>query len=406
MLGTVESKDYEMRTYFITTLILGALLATVFGPINSVQAESSDVKLKKIKDIVVYQNDRSYSAFPSVVTRPSGELVLAFRQSPERSYVKDGRGSHADPNSNLVLVRSKDNAKTWSTHPELIYAHPWGGSQDPCMLQLRDGSIICTSYAWYLQLTKNFVDPPETIRTGAFLFMGGYLMRSDNGGQSWNGPIVPPPVPGIKTRTVFGELCPSYNRGQLCEGKDGKIYWAVAAKGVTPPFRTEVHLMVSEDKGLNWNYRCPIAQDSKVTFNEASIYETPSGQLITFLRTAGFKDHTVIARSTDGGKSFKKWEDTGFQGHPHYALKLPNDQILLIYGYRHKPYGIRARILDSEGRKIANSKEIIIRDDGGNSDLGYPWATMMADGRVLVVYYFNKKNMLSHIAGTIMEIEK
>ncbi len=382
------------------------MLTNFVGLLNTVQAEPKGVRLKKVKDVVVYQHERFYAAFPSVVTRPDGELVLAFRQSPERAFVKDGRGSHADPNSNLVLVRSKDNAKTWTKKPELIYAHPWGGSQDPCMVQLRDGSIICTSYAWYIQLTKNFVDPPDTIRTGSFLFLGGYLMRSADGGHSWDGPIIPPPVPGIKTKDVFSEPLPAYNRGAMCEGKNGLIYWAVAAKGSTAPFNTEVHLMVSQDKGLTWKYRCPIAQDSKVIFNETSLHETPSGQLVAFLRTAFFNDHTVIARSTDGGKSFKPWEDSGFKGHPHYSLKLPNEQVLLIYGYRHKPYGIRARVLDPECRDIESSKEIVLRDDGGSSDLGYPWATIMADGRILVVYYFNKSNGLRHIAGTILEIEQ
>jgi sialidase-1 len=33
------------------------------------------------------------------------------------------------------------------------------------------------------------------------------------------------------------------------------------------------------------------------------------------------------------------------------------------------------------------------------------WATIMADGRILVVYYFNKDNGLRHIAGTILAIE-
>ena len=370
------------------------------------QAQFDPVTLKKVEDIVIYENERFYAAFPSIVTRPSGELVLAFRRSPERAFVRDGRGSHADPNSYLVLVRSKDNAATWTSEPELIYAHPWGGSQDPCMTQLKDGSIICSSYAWYMQLTKNFEDPSNTIRTGAFLFMGGFLVRSEDGGHTWDDPIIPPPVPGIKTRTVFGELSPAYNRGAICEGADGKLYWAVAAASQFKPLRTEIHLLVSDDGGRNWTYRAPIAQDEKVTFNETSLIETPSGQLVAFIRTAQFNDHTVIARSTDGGKSFQPWEDAGFQGHPHYALKLPNDQILLVYGYRHEPYGIRARLLDPECSNITTAPEIILREDGGSSDLGYPWATVMADGRVLVVYYFNKKGGLHHIAGTILELAK
>ena len=384
-------------------VILSVILSAMFaGP---AVARDDTATLKKVKDIVIYRHERYYSAFPSIVTRPSGELIVAFRRAPERAFVHDGRGSHADPNSHLVLVRSTDNGQTWTTEPELIHAHPWGGSQDPCMVQLHDGSIVCSSYAWYLQRNANFKDPENSVRTGDFIFMGGYLMRSKDGGHAWEGPILPPPVPGIATRTVFGEPCPAYNRGAMCEGKNGVLYWAVAAQGSATSPRTEVHLMTSKNGGLNWTYACPIAQDKKVTFNEASMVETPSGQLVTFLRTGNFGDHTVIARSTDGGKSFQPWEDAGFQGHPHYALRLPDSRVLLIYGYRHQPFGIRARILDPECRATKSAEEIVLRDDGGNGDLGYPWATLMADGRVLVVYYFNQKDGLRHIAGTILEIE-
>ena len=86
-------------------------------------------------------------------------------------------------------------------------------------------------------------------------------------------------------------------------------------------------------------------------------------------------------------------------------LRLPDNRVLLIYGYRHQPFGIRARILDPECRDTKTAGEMVLRDDGGTGDLGYPWATIMADGRILVVYYFNQKDGLRHIAGTILEIE-
>ena len=167
--------------------------------------------------------------------------------------------------------------------------------------------------------------------------------------------------------------------------------------------RTSDHLLTSEDKGLTWKYSGVVAMDEKVSFNEASIYETPKGDLVGFLRTSGMDDQACISRSADGGKTFK-WESMGFRGHPLNALRLPDDRVLLTYGYRHEPYGIRARILNSECTDFKTASEIILREDGGNSDIGYTWPVHLEKNRVLVTYYFNVGNGPRHIAGTILEI--
>jgi hypothetical protein len=78
---------------------------------------------------------------------------------------------------------------------------------------------------------------------------------------------------------------------------------------------------------------------------------------------------------------------------------------LLVYGYRHEPYGIRARILNPECTDFATAPEIVLRDDGGTTDIGYPWSVQLDENRVLVVYYYNIENGPRHIAGTILEIE-
>lgn len=362
-------------------------------------------ELVKEKDFVIYSDDRFYSAFPSVALRPDGELITAFRRAPERRYFGEASSNHTDPNSYLVLVRSKDNGETWTTEPELILAHPFGGSQDPCMTQLRDGTIVCSSYGWALLRGDAAEKVPPTLRHGNFVFMGGYLTRSVDGGTTWSGPIQPPTVPGNLAQTVFKEPCPAYNRGPMWEGRDGSLYWAVASQSRLEPRLTEVHLMASKDGGLTWEYRCPIAKDPEVTFNETALIETRGGTLIAFMRTANFDDHTTVARSTDGGKSFAPWEDAGFQGHPHCATLLPDGHILLVYGYRHEPFGIRARVLDAEAGNLAESTEVILRDDGGSGDLGYPWVSPMADGRYLAAYYFNRENGTRHIAGTILSLK-
>ena len=163
--------------------------------------------------------------------------------------------------------------------------------------------------------------------------------------------------------------------------------------------------MTSIDKGSTWAYSCAIAQDEKISFNETSLYETPKGHLVAFMRTEGFNDQTCIARSVDHGKSFQKWQDAGFQGHPHFALRLPDKRVLLVYGYRHRPFGIRARVLDAECSNIPNAPEIVLRDDGGNGDLGYPWAALLPNDRVLIVYYFNIADGPRFIGGTVISLK-
>lgn len=369
-------------------------------------AQSSQPALRKVEDIIVYRDDQFYSAFPSIVRRRDGELITAFRRAPNRKLLGEKGNSHTDPNSYLVLVRSRDNGKTWSREPELIYAHPFGGSQDPCMVQLRNGTLVCTSYGWALLNADYARQMTNSLKHGSFVFLGGYVLRSKDAGRSWQGPFLPPHVGADNTPDIFGQPVRAYNRGAMCEGRDGRLYWVVAANTGTAPRRTETHLLISADQGETWTYSCPVATDPKVTFNETSLYETPKGDLVAFLRTANFEDHTVIARSTDGGRSFQPWQDAGWKGHPHYALRLPDKRVLLVYGYRHKPFGIRARVLDAECTNFATAEEIVLRDDGGNGDLGYPWATMISRNRALVVYYFNQADGTRHIAGTVVEIAR
>ena len=125
-----------------------------------------------------------------------------------------------------------------------------------------------------------------------------------------------------------------------------------------------------------------VATDDSITFNETSLYETPKGDIVAFLRTRGFDDYACIARSTDNGKTFDQWKSMGFKGHPLQAVRLKDNRVLLVYGYRHKPFGIRARILDAECTNFESAPEFVIRDDGGNADIGYPVGRACCEYRV------------------------
>jgi hypothetical protein len=363
--------------------------------------------LSPVGHTIVYRDPTYYAAFPSAVCRPDGELMVAFRRAPDRRRLHATSVTHCDPNSYLVMVRSDDGGQTWSHEPELIYAHPFGGSQDPCLNALDDGSLLLSSYAWMLV-------PPEEIEHGLgergvrthlwpFTFLGGYLLRSPGDGDRWE-PAPLPPQLEHQTTHFPGVPVPAWNRGAMCQTSDGTLFWAVACSPRENPRTTCVELLASRDRGSTWHHLSTVARDAAVTFNETSLIETPAGDLVAFIRTANLDDHGVIARSRDRGHSWEPWQDTGIVGHPYHALTLPNRAVLLVYGYRHQPYGIRARALDPECRDWG--AEIVLRDDGGTADLGYPWSCAVSENRFLVVYYFNLAGGTRHIAGTFLEFEK
>lgn len=368
---------------------------------QSLKNQGEIVGLHKEKDIMIYQDSMFYSTFPSVIRRQNGNYMVAFRRAPDRKIFGEKGSNHVDPNSYLVAVESEDG-ESWTPSPKLIYAHPFGGSQDPCLLQLRNGTILCASYGWAFLRDKETSQLPVSTNSGA-TFLGGYVVRSTDNGQTWSDAIYPPNITAEPRFNPIGQPLPAYNRGAMIEGKNGRIYWVVAVGGSGG--RTSNHLLVSDDEGLTWEHAALVAEDDVASFNETSIYETPKGDLVAFMRTAKMNDEGCIARSTDGGKTFQ-WQSMGFKGHPYQALRLPDDQVLLVYGYRHKPYGIRARILNAECTNFSTAEEIIIREDGGGFDLGYPWSVMMDDNKVLVTYYYNINAGTRHIAGSILSLKR
>jgi len=388
-------------------LLFSFLISNIYFNRISAKDIADKQSIKKVRDIVIYEDSRFYASFPSVISTDDGEIIVAFRRAPDRKLFNESGTNHVDANSYLVTMKSSDGGESWTPEPKLLYAHPFGGSQDPCLLRCSDGSLICASYGWAFVRESGLerLKQLATIHQGVVVFLGGYLLFSSDNGNEWEGPIYPPPVQGELRYSAFGEVLPAYNRGAMYEGENGKIYWVVAGcTDSTNIKKTSNHLLVSEDKGRNWKYMSVVAEDTKASFNETSIYETPKGDLVAFMRTAGMDDQACIARSVDGGKTFGQWEKMGFQGHPLQAIRLPDNRVFLVYGYRHKPYGIRARILNAECTDYATAEEIIIRDDGGSGDIGYPWAVMIDDHKILVTYYFNKNNGTRHIAGTVLEL--
>ena len=116
------------------------------------------------------------------------------------------------------------------------------------MVELDDGSLLVSSYAWMVvpdEAVNQGEQPMHTVFGWPFTFLGGYLMRSVDGAATWQGPILPPQT--ADQTTYFGDIpIPAMNRGAMVQASDGRLYWAVATNPRQQPGRTVLDLMVSD----------------------------------------------------------------------------------------------------------------------------------------------------------------
>ncbi|MGI8906984.1 MAG: sialidase family protein [Candidatus Sumerlaeaceae bacterium] len=363
-------------------------------------------ELVKLRDVVVYEDPRFHCAFPSVIQKPDGELICAFRRAPSRRFLWGApHDSHTDSNSYLVGVRSRDGGETWTSEPQLIYAHAFGGSQDPCLQPLANGDILCASYGWaYIPKLPPSMEG-TTFMTSSFGFLGGYLVRSKDGGDTWTGPEYPPTLPDSATSSAIGGPLPAYNRGALLQRADGSLLWAVARSDASKSESTSVHMIRSVDNGKSWNYVSPVVRDAAVPYNETSLIETSAGDIVALVRSERKGGHGAMVRSRDGGQSWLPAEELSFAGHPFHATRLKDEKVFVVYGYRGESPGVRARLVAPDMSDINTAYEHVLRSDGGNPDLGYPWSLELNDGRILVVSYMNVANGPRHIVATLLKRE-
>ncbi|MBY5368327.1 sialidase family protein [Rhizobium leguminosarum] len=117
------------------------------------------------------------------------------------------------------------------------------------------------------------------------------------------------------------------------------------------------------------------------------------GPILTLTRCmgrGGDKGLIEAFTSRDQGRTWTQEgcivENTGSNGNPP-ALGRIEGVLLLVYGHRDPPFGIRMRMSFDDGRTWG--AETIIRSGGGTADLGYPRLVKRGDGSLLAAYYFN-----------------
>ena len=135
-------------------------------------------------------------------------------------------------------------------------------------------------------------------------------------------------------------------------------------------------------------------------FNETEVIETPSGDIVAFMRpTFDDSDNMYIYTTTseDGGRTWSPARKESVWGYPTSPLRMPSGRTLLTYGYRRPDWGIRAVLANEECTDIDAANELVVRGDGGGRDLGYPQAWLLNDGpRIRLLLLQPRKRQRRH----------
>jgi hypothetical protein len=148
---------------------------------------------------------------------------------------------------------------------------------------------------------------------------------------------------------------------------------------------------------------------------EPNIYRTDSGKIVALIRAHKRGEKSVYdpenvklsplitCESYDEGITWSKpVEQEIYSPSPFHALRLKSGNVMVTYGYRYKPFGLRAFILNGECDNFDEVEEVVLRNDGFSADIGYTSSVLLDNGDVLITYYyFDAEDEPRYIAGTV-----
>lgn len=326
------------------------------------------------KNVTVYQEEGRFGGWPANHGAWSwgNEIVVGF----EAGYFEKKTRGHAidyTKPAEHALARSLDGGETWAIEippglqpppGERVAGLPTGDEGRP--LTDCPGGIDFTDPGFALTARMTSIDAGQS----------RFYTTLDRG-KTWSGPYALPDFgqPGTAARTDY-----------LVNGKHDLTMFLTVAKSNGKEGR--VICARTRDGAKTWTMEAfvtPEPEGRDYAIMPSSV-RLPDGRILTTVRYRKFIDAFV---SDDDGRSWEKLNRPvpTLGGNPPSLVELTDGRLVLTYGYRLKPYGIRARISTDQGQTWGD--EIVLREDGGNWDLGYTRTVQRPDGKMVTAYYYN-----------------
>ena len=368
------------------------LIGLMFLVSTAVEAEPP---LKGVRHVEVYAEEGRFAGWPANhgIWSWGDEILVGFSRG---TYLDRGPFHHInhDKPEEFLLARSRDGGQTWKVEtpnppgalagtPGMRHGLMPPGSPEERPVDL--DQLIDFTHPDFAMTVRM-----ENSNNGTSRYYYSY-----NRGASWKGPYRLPLFgrKGVMGRTDYLVNGPSdcmlFLTASREDGKEGR------------PFSAQ-----TTDGGKTWKFLGFIGPEpTGYSIMPSTVRVSPTDLVTTIRRKDHPKSWIDAFASHDNGQSWtflsSPEPDTG-EGNPPNLLKLPDGRLALIYGVRARPYGIHARL--SNDRGATWSPAIVLRDDGGSTDVGYVRSVIRPDGKIVAVYYYTDRTRPTrYIAATIWE---
>lgn len=348
-----------------------------------------------MQQVIVYREPGRYAGWPANygIWAWENEIVVGFTVG----YHKSDAGFHRrdrDKPFTAMQARSMDGGETWKV------------VETPCRLPGK-GTLSADEHVLehHRLADADAFSPPQSVdfthpdfammcsRSGLRAGSRSWFYTSTDRCQSWAGPFRLPMFgyTGIAARTDYlvasADECLLFLTASKADGEEGLIFCAETTDG-----------------GNSFALRAQIGPEPEGFAIMPASVRLSDSQILVAVRCRAQSDYTRpdwknwrnwidLYASDDNGQTWyhknQPVEDTGRGGNPPTLTRLHDGRLCLIYGYRDAPYRICAKLSSDTGNTW--SDEIVLRDNGGDHDIGYPRTIQRPDGTVVTVYYFDEE---------------
>lgn len=380
-------------------IVLSLVIVLFLSSCNFKSKKENTASETNIHHGVVYSEEGNFAGWPANngIWHWGDEILVGFVEAKHQE--REGMHTYNPLTAKNNYARSKDGGQNWIIedayeHGQTAWGHDNNVSEEtavaPVLLKESMPDITNPDFVLTLQRHNNHNGP-------------SHFYYSVNRGVKWIGPFSFPDLDtnGVATRTDY-----------IVDGEQELSAFLTVAKLNKKEGR--VVLARTKDGGVTWEIVSWIGPEPQgFDIMPSSLRLSPS-ELITVIRTrtGNGQDLLTSYTSEDNGETWTKLKDpvadTGKGGSPPALVRLNDGRLALAYIYRSK-YGSRVNVRFSKDNGRNWGDEIVLRGgDSATRDVGYPRMVQRADGKLVLIYYWNNANQegakpYRYIASTIFD---